>query len=209
RAEGQRLAQEKIGGHDGQPCALIFGAPVAMQVGGGNAGELEVGVVEDGEVEAGPGQDACDLRLPNTLGQPCAARAEAEVAVERGAEKIQLRTLMRGRNDGEDGLVVAAAEELEAAGGEELAQKVEVLRMPFGQPVEEEAAEVQVEAQPGTAAGGLKEGQVGGLVGLLEDRIEVARGLVGVQHYGKCQGHEPLSALERGIRMRVEGIHER
>ena len=90
--------------------------------------------------------------------------------------------LIRTRNGNENRLVETTADELDLAGGDELAQKIQKLRVVLLAPVEQRAGVMQTHAYRRMTGDGFDEGQIGALIDLFKDAVEVTRGLMAVDH---------------------------
>ena len=112
-AERDPVAQALLGPEDAQQLALVLGRVGAPQVLLGDRRGAEVGVVEDRPVVAGRDERGRQVRLPDALGQPGAARPPPEQRLELVAHPAQLADPVALRQRGEDRLVVAAAEDLD------------------------------------------------------------------------------------------------
>ncbi len=90
--------------------------------------------------------------------------------------------LIGRRNGDENGLVETTADELDLAVGDELAQKIQELRVVLLTPFEQRAGVMQTHAYGRMPGDGFDEGQIGALIGLFKDAVEVTRRLMAVDH---------------------------
>jgi hypothetical protein len=117
-------------------------------------------VIENGVRDIGFGQDRRQLGFPHTFGKPSAGRAISEMALDVVRELDDLLVLVRRRDRNQNGLVKAAAHHLDLAFGDVHAR-------------------VSLED--------INEWQIAASVGLLENMIEIANGLVRVDEKNQME----------------------
>ena len=83
RAEGDQIAEPLVDREERDPLAVALGPERRVELLGGEAGDQEVPVVHQRVAHAGVGQVGGELRLPDPLGEPEAARVDAEAAAHR------------------------------------------------------------------------------------------------------------------------------
>jgi hypothetical protein len=96
-----------------------------------------------------------------------------------------------GRDRDENGLVEAAADELDLLAVDELAQEIEKFRMIEVKPLQKRAGIVHPETNRRMAKQQVEERKVAAGIGLRVDVVEIADGLVGVDEKNEMKlGHE-------------------
>ena len=95
--------------------------------------------------------------------------------------------LVLRRNGNQDRLVEAAADQLHLPARGQFAQMVEKLRMALLEPFEQRTGIVQAHANAGMPRQAIDKGQIGALVGLFEDGIEIADRLMGVDQENETE----------------------
>ena len=144
-------------------------------------------IVHQHVLHAGVSQRARQRGLPHPLGQPHAARANAELGLQERAQPLDLTPLVGVGQDGEDRLVESTGQQLDAAAGGELTEQVERRPGMRAQPLEQAARAVHGEPHFGAGAEPLEERPVGMLGGLGENAVEVPDRLVVVNAEAECQ----------------------
>ena len=173
----ERLAVRKYP----QQLALVLAQVITGQVLLLQAGLFEMVVVEDGVFNAGGGDVADEVLLPDALGHPHAANARGEQVLQVLREGADLADAIAARDHGQDRLIEAAAHDLDLPAGDELAQTLDIIRPPVHQPFHQRAARVQGKRNLGVLFHELEERSVAVPVGLFEHAVEVADGLVVVK----------------------------
>ena len=135
--------------------------------------------------------DGRQIRLPDPLGEPRAARPSAEQPLQLVGHPDELADPVALGQGGEDRLIPAAADDLDLAAPDEPPEALDELGPFGGDPVEEGTGVVESELNAGMPFEGLEHRQVGLFVGLGNDPAEVADGLVVVdrQRYRNASGH--------------------
>src|SRR5256885_8031801 len=114
-AERDEVAQAGAGRVQDEREALILGDEGFAEVLATESALEEVVLVEDSVRDAGLGKDRRQVRLPDALGEPRAERAPAEDRRDAISERADLADRIATRHPNQDGLVVAAREQLDLA----------------------------------------------------------------------------------------------
>jgi hypothetical protein len=109
------------------------------------------------------------------------------VFLEIGGQSGDLLVLILGRNGNEDRFVEAAANELDLARLDQLLQADEIFRPMVLDPGEQRPGIVKAEMNSGMLFEMFDEGKIGSVVGLFEDMLEIAAGLVGVNEKSEME----------------------
>src|SRR5947208_1279526 len=200
--ERNQVAEPLADREDAEPGALVLGEVIPPQGVGIEAGQGEVAVVHEHVLDAGLGQHARQVRLPHALGEPHAARADPDVRLEEGGEALDLAELVVVRQDGEDGLVESARQQLDLAAPGERDEQVEGPGREIAQPLEEAARAVHDEPDLGPRVHALEKRTVGTLRRLDEHVVKVPDRLVVVDPEAERQPvirHGPLLFLQIAV----------
>jgi len=137
------------------------------------------------------GKSSGKLGLPDALSEPRARRNPAEVFFDVGGQTRDLFALIFGRNGNQDRFVEAAANEFDLTALDESSQASEILRPVLFDPCEEWAGIVKAEVNFRVRFEVLDEREIACVVGLFENMLEVAAGLVCVNEQGEMEflGH--------------------
>ena len=111
--EGDRVAEPLAAGEDREHAALVFGQQVAGQFRLGQAGALEVEVVEHGVFDAGVDQVAGERLLPDPLGHPQAADRGPQAVLQPAGVAADLADAVPRGDHRQDRLEVRPAEDLD------------------------------------------------------------------------------------------------
>ena len=173
--------------------ALLLGQVIAPERLGLQADGGEVGIVEEHELHARVAQRLRELRLPHPLGQPHAARAHAEARLEELCHRLDLAHFVPVGEHGEDRLVEAAGQELDATARHERPEQVEGGARPVTEELQQYARAVDRHRQLGDLAQDLEERVVGSVDRVPDDRFEVPGRLVIVdaEEEGELLTHGP------------------
>ena len=170
---------------DGQDAALVVGRVGAPELLLRDRRGPEVVVVQDRPAVAALDQGGRQVRLPDALGQPGAAWPAAGDPLDLVRHLVQLPDAVALRERGQDGLVVAAPEELHLAARDDPGEALDELRALVAEPVEQRAGVVERQADARVAVQRVEHGPVCRVVDVAEDPSEVAHRLVVVQR--ECQ----------------------
>jgi len=137
------------------------------------------------------GKNSGKLRLPNALGEPRARRNPAKVFFDIGGQTRDLFALIFGRDGNQDRFVKTAANEFDLTALDQSSQASEILRPVLFDPCEERAGIVEAEVNSWVRFEVLDEREIRSVVGLFEDVLEIAAGLVCVNEQGEMEflGH--------------------
>ena len=148
-AERDEVAEPLGAGEDLQEPAVVLGEVVAEEVRLGQAGALEVEVVEDGVLDPRLGQGRGQVLLPDPLGDPDAPRGLAEGLAEVGGVVADLPDPVAPRDHRQDRLVEAPAEDLDPPGLGQRPDAGDVLGVPLDEPLQQRPRGVQDERDLG------------------------------------------------------------
>jgi hypothetical protein len=185
--ERDEVAQPPVDGKDTHGDALILGEVVTAEVVGRQTRQREVLIVHQHVLDAGVAQRARQGRFPHPLGQPHAARTHAELGPQERAQALDLTPFVGIGQDGQDRLVEAAGEELDAPTADDLAEEIERRARVRAQPLEQAARAVDGQPHLGPGPEPLEERPVRSLGGLDENAVEVPDRLVVVNAEAECQ----------------------
>jgi len=137
------------------------------------------------------GKSSGKLGLPDALSEPRARRNPAEVFFDVGGQTRDLFALIFGRDGNQDRFVEAAANEFDLTALDESSQASEILRPVLFDPCQEWAGIVKAEVNFWVRFEVLDEREIACVVGLFENMLEVAAGLVCVNEQGEMEflGH--------------------
>ena len=178
RREGNHIAEVFADGKDGEGGAVALGEPVAVELVVGEAGRLEVGVVENRPLDAGGGDVAGHPRIPDPFGHPHAGHLRLEPAFEPLRRQSNLADAITGRQHREHRLIERAADDFNLAFGDQTGHAVEVVGMVTVEPLHQRTAGVEGQPNAGMTFEQFQQRQVAVVVGLFDDPIEVADWLV-------------------------------
>ena len=143
RTERNQVAEPLVDREERDPLAVALGPERGVELLGGEAGDEEVPVVDQGVANAGVGEVGGKLRLPDPLGEPESPGVDTEAPAHRLVHPVDLFDPVLARQRGEHRLVEAGQQDLDAAVGGEAAQPVEVCRLVVLEPLEQRPAQVQ------------------------------------------------------------------
>ena len=133
------------------------------------------------------GEGGGKLRFPDALGKPGAGRKSAEVFLEICCQARNLLALIFGRNRDQDRFVEAAADQFHLAGLNQLFQANEIFWPMFLDPGEQRPGIVEAEMDARVLFEMFNKGKIAGVVGLFEDMLEIAAGLVRVNEQSEME----------------------
>ena len=179
-AERNQIAKRLQPGQDLHRVPEIFGNVITKKLFEFESGAEEMIVVDEGVIHVRVRKAGWDVRLPDALGQPRAARPGLEMLFGVCSQTRDLLPTIFGRNRHQDRLVKAAADDFDLSRGSQRAKFVEIFRMHALQPFKQRARIVQADADRGMAFKYFDERQVGIPVCAFEHSVEIADRLVGV-----------------------------
>ena len=138
--------------------------------------------------QPGPGEGRGQVGLPHPFRQPAAGGVGAELRAQRRAHPGQLPLAVRFRQERQDRLIVAPAEQLHLPARRQRPDPLQEPGLVGAQPVQQAAAIVQREAHAGVALKRPQERLVRLGVGLLEDEPEVPDRLMAVDRHQQRHG---------------------
>jgi len=147
----------------------------------------KVDVIDKRVCDVCSGKGGRELRLPNALGEPRAGRKTAEVFFEIGGKSRDLFALIFGRDGDENRFVKSAAHEFHMAGAYQFFQTNEILGAMLFDPGEKRTGIVKAEMNAGMFFEFFDEREIGSVVGFLEDMLEIAAGLMGVNEQSQME----------------------
>src|ERR1700735_2114859 len=127
------------------------------------------------------------MRLPHTLGEPCAARTNAQMTFEVIREARDLFQAIGRRNCDENRLVKSAAEQFDLPIANQRAQAIEVWGGISLGSFQQAAAEMHAEANRRMCREHVEKRQIALGVGALDHVVEIADGLVSVDQKGELE----------------------
>ena len=142
-AERDPVAETLFRAEDRQELSLVLRRVRSPQVLLADRGSPEVRVVKDRPVVTGGDERGRQVRLPDPLGQPGAPGSAAEEGGRFVAHPAELADPVALRQRGEDGFVVAAAEDLDLLARDERTEPHDEVRALGAQPLEERSRVVQ------------------------------------------------------------------
>ena len=188
RGEGDRVPQLLAAGEDAQHAAFVLGDQVALELRIGQAGHLEVEVVEDRVLDAGVDQVVGEGLLPDPFGNPHAADGRAEAVLQPAGVAADLADAVPAGDHRQDRLEERPADDLDAALGGQFGQAIDILGVDRVEPFHQRTAGVQGDSQRLVAAEDVEKRQIAVFVGLLENVFEVTDGLVIVEGEDQADG---------------------
>ena len=186
--ERDQVAQFFENGEELQRASLVFGHVVAEKFVRAQARAQEMRVVQGRVLDVRVRQDAREMRLPDPLRQPHAARRLVEGIAAESLHPAYLRVRVAHRDGAEQRLVVAAAHDLDLPGRGQPGQALDKGGAVRAEPVPERSGIVERHVYGGEALEHLDKREVGLLVCALEDKIEIARRLVRVAAENQIDG---------------------
>ena len=195
RTKRNEIAELFVNREEMDAMSARFRHEVGVELFAAETGDTEVPIIDEHEVDARRGEVFGEVRLPDSLRQPESPDVDPEALPEVLAVPRNLLAAVFARQDGENRLVMAGAEELQATGGHVGSNQVEKGGGMVLEPFKQGAGEVH-RHRPGVAL--LQRGEQGAIdldQMLLEHRIEVADRLVEVEAEAEAQrrGHQPAS----------------
>ena len=184
-------------GEDGERGAVPLGEPVAVELVIGKPGCLEVGVVEDRPLDAGGSDVAGHAGIPDPLGHPHAGHLRLKPALEPLRRHPDLTDAVPRRQHREHRLVERTTHDLDLPFGNQSGDAVEIVGVVPVKPFGQWATGMQCQSNAGMTFKQFQERQVAVLVGLLDDAVKVADGLVVVE-----DEDEPDGGRHKGNRKR-------
>ena len=121
---------------------------------------LEVKVVENGVLDAGVGQIACQRLFPHPFGNPHAADRGPQAVLQPAGIAADLTDAVARGNHGQDRLEKRPADDLDLPAIDQFGQAVDIFRMIGVQPLHQRAAYVQRHLQRLVTAKDLQEWHV-------------------------------------------------
>ena len=128
--------------------AVLFRHEASVQLPRFQAGGKEVRVVQNRVLHACLGQRAGERRFPNAFGDPRPARRLAEVVLDVIRQHPDLGNLIGVGNHRQDGLVIPAPNQFDLPALGELPELLEVLRVVFFQPLQQDSRKMQAQMNP-------------------------------------------------------------
>src|SRR5579863_5763725 len=155
-------------------------------------------VVNKSVVDSRRGKSGGELRLPNSLGNPSARGATAEMVFEIGGQPGDLFALVLWRDGDKDGFVKPATDQLDLPSADEGFQAGEVFRTILFNPGKQRAGIVEAHVDARMFFEQFNEREIRVLVGLFEHVTEIAAGLMGMNQEDemKAIGHRDNFALK-------------
>jgi hypothetical protein len=190
-AEGNEIAQSFLAGIKPHGLALVFGDVGTKEFFRFKARGEEMHVVHERVGNVRGSKNSGKLGLPDALGEPRARRNTAEVFFDIGGQTRDLFALIFGGDGNQDRFVKTAANEFDLTALDESSQASEILRPMLFDPCEEWAGIVKAEVNFWVRFQMLDEGKIRCVVGLFENMLEIATGLVRVNEQGEMEflGH--------------------
>src|SRR6266481_4048786 len=179
-AERNEIAQSLLPGVEPHGLATVFGDVGAKEFFRFETRGKEMDVIDKRVSDVCGCEGGGKLRLPDALGKPCAGRKPAEVFLEISCQARNLFALIFGRNRNQDRFVETAADQFHLAGLDQLFQASEIFRPMFFDPGEQRSGIVKAEMDARVLFEMFNKGEIGCVVGLFEDMLEIAAGLVRV-----------------------------
>ncbi len=159
---------------------------------------MELGIVNRQVAHAGIDQIERQVGLPHSLGEPHAPRIGAQFPCQERSHALDLAPAVLRRQRRQHRLEESAAQQFKPVFGDRRANAIEVLRMSLEEPLPQASRVVQDPAYTGMRFHHIQERQVGSLIGILDDVIEVADGLVIVDAEDETYGrHSVLLQAKR------------
>src|SRR2546427_13023666 len=186
-AKGNEIAQSFLAGLKPHGLALVFGDVGAKEFLRFETRGEEVHVVYEGVGNVRGGKRGGKLGLPDALGEPRAGRNPAEVFLQIGGQARNLLELIFGRDGDKDRLIEAAANELDLSALDQFFQANEILRPMILDPGKQRPGIMEAEVNTRMRFEVLDEGKIGCVVGLFENMLEVAAGLVRVNEQSEME----------------------
>ncbi len=181
RGEWDPVAEPLVDGEDGRRVPGLLGDVIAGNPILRHASGAEVGVVEERVADAGLREDPRQIGIPDALGQPHALRPCPEVPLAEHGHHLELTDRVMIGEHREDGLVEAAAQDLDLSPLDQRAEALEVRGPVLLDPLEQRTREVQADLHRLEPLDQIRDRPIAALVGVREDVLEVADGLVIVE----------------------------
>jgi hypothetical protein len=186
-AERNEIAKSFLPSVEPHGFATVFGNIGAKEFFRLEARGEEMDVIDERVSDVRGGESGGKLRFPDALGEPSAGRKPAEVFLEINAEAGDLFKLIFGRNRNEDRFVEAATDEFHLAALDQPFQANEILRPVFLDPSEKRPGIMEAEMNSRMLFDVLNERKIGCVVGLFENMLEIATGLVRVNEQSEME----------------------
>ncbi len=186
-AERNEIAQSFLPGVKPHGSAAVFGNVGAKEFFRFEARGEEMDVIDERVSDVGGGESGGKLRFPDALGKPGAGGKPAEMFLEINGEAGDLFKLIFGRNRNEDRFIEAATDEFHLAALDQPFQASEILRPVFLDPSEKRPGIMEAETNSRMLFKVLNEWKIGSVVGLFEDMLEIAAGLVRVNEQSEME----------------------
>ena len=175
-------------GEDGERRPVALGEPVTVELFIRKPSRLEVGVVENRPLDAGGRDVAGHAGIPDPLGHPHAGHLRLEPALEPLRRHPDLTDAVSRRQHREHRFVEGTAHDLDLPFGHESGDAVEIVGVVPVEPFGQRSARMERQPDAGMPFEQFQERQVAVLVGLLDDAVEVADGLVVVENEDEPDG---------------------
>src|SRR5579859_225476 len=130
---------------------LILGNESSEELAGVESGVEEVVVVDEGIFHTCGSENRGQLRLPNALGEPRAARALSKVKRNIIREPLNLLASVLSGDGNQNGLIKTAAQEFHLSALDKNSEALEIFRMGFFEPFQQPPRIVQADAKKGMA----------------------------------------------------------
>jgi hypothetical protein len=151
----------------------------------------KVDVIHQGVSNVCGGKRGRKLGLPNALGEPGAGRTTAEMIFEIGSEAGDLFALIFRRDRNENRFIKSTAYEFHLPALDQLFQAGKILGTVFFDPMKKGTGIVKTEMNAGMFFQLFDEGEIASEVGFLEDMLEIAARLMGMDQESEMEtlGH--------------------
>src|SRR5579864_3260837 len=180
RAKGNEIPKGLETGNQTNGLSLILGNECSEELAGVESSVEEVVVVDESIFHSRGGKNRGQLRLPNTLGEPRAARALSKMKRNIIRQALNLLTRILSGDSNQNWLVKTAAQEFYLSALDKSFQILEIFRMSLFEPFQQPSRIVQADAKKRMTEEQLNKRQIGFLVGVLDYGVEIAVGLVRV-----------------------------
>ena len=205
-AERDAVAESLLRPEHRQQMALVFRRVGAPQVRLGDRGGPEMRVVENRPAVAGGDERRREVRLPDALRQPRAARTASGDLGHLGCHPRQLPDPIALGQRRQHWLVIAAAQQLDLVAPHERAQPFDEVRPLRSQPLQQRARVMERQADARMALEGLEHRQVGLAVDVGKHPAEVADRLVVMDRQGERDAGGHVGARDRRPRAGSAGL---
>ena len=188
RRERDHVAKVFADREDRERGAVPLGEPMPVELVLAEAGRLEVGVVEDRPLDSGGSNVAGHAGIPDPLGHPHAGHLGLESPLQPLRRQPDLSDAVPRRQHREHGFVAGAADDLDLSFADQTGHAVEVVGMVAVQPLRQRSARVQGQPDTGMAFEQFQQRQVAVAVGLFDDTVKIADGLMVVENEDEPDG---------------------